>query len=49
LIGSKLGELVPYLEYFDLITQFRIWASRGSDLRAVLSVRPAAVLGDRTV
>jgi hypothetical protein len=24
LVGSKLGELVPYFEYFDLVTQFEI-------------------------
>jgi hypothetical protein len=34
-IGSKLGELVPYFDYFDLVTQFEIWVSGGSDLRAV--------------
>jgi hypothetical protein len=39
-IGSKLGELFPYFEYFDPVTQFMIWVSDGSDLRAVLSVRP---------
>jgi hypothetical protein len=42
---SKLGELVPYFEYFNLVTQsmIGIWVSGGSDLRAVLLVRTAAV------
>jgi hypothetical protein len=43
-ICSKLGELVPYFEYLDPVTQFGIWVSGGSDLRAVLLVRTAAIL-----
>jgi hypothetical protein len=42
-IGSKLSELVSYFEYFDPVTKFGIWVSGGSDLRAVLSGRAAAV------
>jgi hypothetical protein len=50
-IGSKLGELVPYFEYFDLVTQFGIWVSGGLDLRAVCQVgllqfQHRVVLGD---
>jgi hypothetical protein len=45
--GSKLGELVPYFEYFDPFTQFGIWVRGGSDLRAVLLVQTAAVLAQR--
>jgi hypothetical protein len=50
-IGSKFGELVPYFEYFDPVTQFGIWVSGGSDLRTVCQVgllqfQHRAVLGD---
>jgi hypothetical protein len=53
-IGSKLGDLVPYFDYFNSVTHFEIWVRGDSDLRAVLSVRTAAVLaqssfGRRTV
>jgi hypothetical protein len=53
-MGSKLGELVPYFEYFDPVTQFEIWVRGDSDLGAVLSVQTAAVsaqssFGRRTV
>jgi hypothetical protein len=37
-IGSKLGELIPYFQYFDLVIQFGIWVSGGSDLKAVCQV-----------
>jgi hypothetical protein len=30
-IGFKIGELVSYFNYFDLVTQFEIWESGGSD------------------
>jgi hypothetical protein len=43
LIGSKLGELVPYFEYFDLVGWFEIWTSGESNLRGVKSVRTAKV------
>jgi hypothetical protein len=43
-IGSKLGEIVPYFEYFDPVAQFEIWVSGGSYLRAVLSVQTVVVL-----
>jgi hypothetical protein len=50
-MGSKLGELTPYFEYFDPVKQFVIWVSGGSDLRAVcqaglLQFQHRAVLGD---
>jgi hypothetical protein len=53
-IDSKLGDLVPYFEYFDSVVQFGIWVSGASDLRAVLSVQTAAVsaqcsFGRRTI
>jgi hypothetical protein len=53
-IGSKLGELVTYFEYFIPVTQFGIWVNGGSVLRAVLSGRTAAIsaqssFGRRTV
>jgi hypothetical protein len=40
--------LVPYFEYFDQVTQFEILVSGGSDLSAVLLVRNAAVLAQRS-
>jgi hypothetical protein len=51
-IGSKLGELVSYFEYFDPVTQFEIWVRGGSDLRAICQVgllqfQHRAVLGDK--
>ena len=42
-IGTKLGELVPHLEYFDLLSWFEDWLSLAPDLRAGLSVGAAAV------
>ena len=53
-IGNNLGELVPYFEYFDLVSWFMVWLRGASDLRAVLSVRTATVsaqssFGRRTV
>ena len=42
-IGTKLGELVPHLEYFDLSSWFEDWLSLAPDLRVGLSVRAAAV------
>jgi hypothetical protein len=36
-------ELFPYFEYFDLVTQFEIWVSGASNLKAVLSFRTAAI------
>ena len=30
-IGTKLGELVPHLEYFDLLSSFEDWMSRAPD------------------
>ena len=43
-IGTKLGELVSYLEYFDLSSWFEDWLSRALDLRLVLSVQVTVVL-----
>ena len=41
-IGSKLGKLVPYLDYFDLASWFDIWVTWAS-MRAVLSVQTALI------
>jgi hypothetical protein len=43
-IDSKLGELLPYFDYLNLVSWFEIWVSGASDLRAVLSVQIATVL-----
>lgn len=43
-IDPKLGELVPYFEYFDLVSSFEDWVSGASDLRVVLSALTAAIL-----
>ena len=53
-IDPKLGELVPYFEYFGLVSWFENWVSGASDLRVVLSALTAAVseqssFGRRTV
>ena len=42
-ICAKLGELVIYLDYFDLVGWFEDWLSRASDLRGVSSVRMTVV------
>jgi hypothetical protein len=42
--GTKLGELIPHLDYFDLSSWFEDWLSRASYLRGVLLVRVTAVL-----
>jgi hypothetical protein len=39
LIGTKLSELISYLEYFDLSSWFEDWLSRAPDLRLALSVQ----------
>ena len=43
-IGTKVGELVPHLEYFDLLSWFEDWLSRALDFRVVLSVQVTTVL-----
>ena len=45
--GSILGELVPYFEYFDLVSWFEISISGASDLTTALSVRTDAVLVEK--
>ena len=43
-IGTKFGELVPHLEYFDLLSWFEDWLSIALDLRGILPVLVTAVL-----
>jgi hypothetical protein len=43
LISSKLGELVSYFEYFNLVSCFEIWTSGESNLRMPKSVWTAAI------
>jgi hypothetical protein len=42
-IGSKLGDLAPYFEYFDLVSLFEIWLNGELDLRVVKLVRTTVV------
>ena len=37
-IGTKIGEIVPHLDYFDLFSWLKDWLSGALDLKRVLSV-----------
>ena len=42
-MASNFGDLIPHLGHVDALSLFEDWLSETSDLRAVLSIRFAAI------